>query len=382
MRFKMMILALVIVGISASARAQSTTQTQWILVTTSETQPNAFPVSVELNGTSINCSGTNPDNQGAQDVGKVGPVGDCYNPLIVTFNLTVPLAKRSNGEYCRSSDSWNAAASSLPGNGFTDISRTTNSIDSPSDLMPPSPDVTSINVDCFGGYYIVTVTNADTSIFTFYMNGGSDPISGIFASTGGSSKRDSGAALAYEGVVLPASTYTGTFDNNFAADGVTPENTNSTATIAFGTPTLSSDFAYTSAVTLTETSGNVCFFANHKTLTSTDPSALASGPNYVTGDFSVINVGDGTGTVVTLFFSPGSGPNGEFGDGANPDSNTSEFVTYVVSSTGGSVPSSCSYTSGYDAPFRHASPFARIWGGRLNNNPRRFGAARSFGVRQ
>jgi hypothetical protein len=48
--------------------------------------------------------------------------------------------------------------------------------------------------------------------------------------------------------------------------------------------------------------------ANSKTPTSTDPNALAGGPNYVNGDFSMINVGDGTGTVLSRFLSPGNGP--------------------------------------------------------------------------
>jgi hypothetical protein len=379
MRFKIMILALAVLGMFGSARAQSTTQTQWMLVTTKESQPNAFPVSVELNGTTINCNGTNPDNQSAQDVGKLGPVGDCYNPLMVTFDLTIPLAKRSNGQYCGSSDFWNATATSLPGDGFTDISRTTNSIDSPSDLVPPVPDVTSVTVDCFRGFYIVAVTNWDNSVFTYYMAGGSDPMQGTFFSTGGDSNRDSGNAVAYQNVVLPGGTYTGSFDNNFAADGSTPENTNSTTTMTFGTPTLSANFAYKSTITLTETAGNACFFANSKTLSSNDPTALASGPNYVSGDFSVINVGDGSGTVVTLFLSPGSGPTGMFADGANPDSNASEFVSYVVSSTGGNVPSSCSYTSGYDAPFHHATLFDRVYRGRMT---RPTGASRVFNVRR
>lgn len=365
MRFKMIVLSLTVLGLFGSARAQSTTPTEWLIVTTSENHPNAYPVSIELNGTTINCSGTNPDNQNAQDVGKLGPVGDCYDPLTVTFDANLPVTNR-DGDFCKWSDRWSTDAISLDADGSTDISRMTNSIGSFNN-PPPAPAVTSITVGCERGTYTVVVTDYDNSVFTFTAPAGSDPMSGTFTSFGGTSQNDKGNIVMYSNVVLPSGSYTGSFDSNFAANGTTPLTVSSNATINFGTPTINSDFVYTNEITLTQTSGDVCFFANSHVLTSTDPAAEALGPNFVTGDFSVINFGDGQGTVVSLYITPGSGPTGVFGDGANPDSSASEFVTYTVWAS--PVPG-CSYTTGYDAPF-HRNSF-----GKLPVYPKRWGVPR------
>jgi hypothetical protein len=44
-----------------------------------------------------------------------------------------------------------------------------------------------------------------------------------------------------------------------------------------------------------------------------------------------------------------------FGDGANPDSNNPEFVSYYVEQVGGAVSQNCLGASGYDNAFRHTS---------------------------
>jgi len=369
MRFKMIVLSLAVLGFFGGARAQSTTPTEWLIVTTSENHPNASPVSVELNGTAINCSGTNPDNQNAQDVGKLGPVGDCYNPLGVTFDANLPVRNR-NGDFCKWSDRWSTDAISLDAYGYTDVSRMTNSIGSFNN-PPPVPAVTSITVSCERGTYTVVMRDYDNSVFTFTASAGSDPMSGTFSSFGGTSLNDNGDIVMYSNVVRPSGSYTGSFDSNFAADGITQLPVSSNATL-IGTPTITNDFIYTNKVTLTQTSGDVCFFANSKVLTSTDPAAEALGPNFAAGDFSVINLGDGQGTIVSLYITPGSGPNGVFGDGANPDSSASEFVAYTVWAS--PVPG-CSSTTGYDAPFRRHSfgllpVYPKRWGvQRLKERP-------------
>ena len=354
MRFKMIVLSLAVLGFFGSARAQSTTPTEWLIVTTSESHPNASPVSAELNGTTINCSGTNPDNQNAQDVGKLGPVGDCYNPLTLTFDANLPVTNRG-GNFCKSSDRWSTDATSLDAYGYTDVSRMTNSIGSFNDPQP-APAVTSIIIACKEGKYTIVMTDYDNSVFIFTASAGSDPMSGTFDSFGGTSQNDKGDIVIYSNIVLPSGSYTGSFDSNFASNGTTQLTTSSNATLNFGTPTITSDFTYSNEITLTQTSGDVCFFANSNVLTSTDPAAEALGPNFVTGDLSVINFGDGEGTVVSLYITPGNGPNGVFGDGANPDSSASEFVTYTVSAS--PVPG-CAYTTGYDSPF-HRKQLGRI----------------------
>lgn len=323
-----------------SVQAATSTPTEWLIVTQTESSFNGTPIQFEQTGQSINCAGVNQDSPIAQDVAKLGPKGDCTQPLAITFDATVPTS-------CNGEEKWGPtlASSSLSNGSFNGITEGTDSIDS------NDGGVTSITVACANQKYTIVVTNEDTSVFTFIVPASSDPMTnGTFTSTGGQSNNDHGTAIVWNNLVPPSDNYQGTFDVNLTYQGVS-NGTTGVSSINFGTPILSSQFQYEQTITATRTSGNVCWLAN-STLTSTDDLAKTYSPSYISGDFSVIYLGDGKGTVVNLVFQPSTTATesdlGIFGIDANPDSTSTVFVSYQVLAS--NVPG-CASSMGFDLPF-------------------------------
>src|SRR5271170_5972288 len=69
---RLLVAALLVFGFAGIANAQYT-QSQWLIVTSSESAPNAMPMS--------GCTKQNPDSPSS---------GSCYNPLILLFDLDTP----------------------------------------------------------------------------------------------------------------------------------------------------------------------------------------------------------------------------------------------------------------------------------------------------
>ena len=354
---------LVLLMFTGVSKADNPTPRKWLLVTTSESAPNAYPVSVMIDGTSVNCTGVNPDNPNLYPIGYSSqhpndPSGNstqgaCWNPLGYTFNAITP--------DCGIGSHWTVAAASLASYGFTDISRMTNSSGSPEDLQPPLVDVKSITVACSNKTYTTTVTNEDNSVFVFTASADSDPMTGTFTSSNGSSHNDHGNFKMWNDIATPTGSYTGQFDHIVPANGVALQSgVGDNVIVNFGNPTLSSNFALTNTITLTNSGpigsdSNICFLANGVPFTSSDPAAQnlngIPSANFVSGSLTVVNLGDNHGTVITLYVNPGTDQEGVYGLNSNPDSNKDEFMSFTVWSTGGAVLPSCYYSTGYDAPF-------------------------------
>jgi hypothetical protein len=307
---RLFFLLLFVLLFASPAGAQgSTSQTQWTIVTTSESAPNATPVQYDINGTAINCAGQNPDNQDAWDNGHAGPQGDCYNPLTITFDLNMP-----------SSSNWTATASTLNDNG-TNVLSLTNSIDS------NNGSVSSITVKLASGTYTVTVTNEDGTAFTFTGRAQTDPMSATFTSASG----DKGEAQMYNETVVPTWEYTGAFEHN-NSDQVL---------IDFG-PQPAANYSLNTIWAIATSSKNVCFV---HLMSSSDSLASSYGPAYVSGDLVVFVLGDGQGNAIELVGTPGINEAGVFD---NVDSSTEFFTFYVLASTNSACPAG---TSSYDSPF-------------------------------
>lgn len=303
--------ALILVSVPARAA-----QTQWTIVTTSESAPNAMPVSVDVNGDAINCSSQNPNNPNAWDAGHVGPKGDCYDPLIITFELNMP-----------SGNSWGPVNAAVLDSGSLNLLSMTNSIGA----VIYDGSVSGITVQLKNGTYYITVTNEDGSVFTFAAAAGAVPMNAWFTSTGGSSNSDHGDANVYNDTLVPSGNYSGQFDHgNF-----------DTINVAFGTQP-ASNFSMNTITITPSGSKNVCF--TH-TFSTSDPAAQNYGPNYVSGDVEEFIVGDGEGNVIELVGTPGTNAEDVF---SNPDATQLFLYFDVVASTNGS----CAVgTMAYDSPF-------------------------------
>jgi hypothetical protein len=311
---------LLVFGFVGIANAQST-QNQWLIVTSSESAPNALLLS--------GCT-KNSDK----------PSSSCYNPLIFLFDLDMP-----------SGSNWTRQAAVLSSDGSNVLSLT-NSIGS-------NDGGVSITVSESSGVYTVTATNEDGSVFVFKATAKADPMSGTFTSSGGSSNDDSGSAAIYNDVVAPNGSYpNGVFDQNYTASG-SPSSTQISVTASFGSSPVESNFSL-NTVTLTpaHVSGktDVCWVttsgASYNTLSTADALAQTYGPSFVTGDMTNLMLGDGKGTVLYVQLTPGTDSDGAFADGSNPDSNSTEYVSYYVVA---SQQAGCTGAYGNDVPFHRAS---------------------------
>lgn len=269
---------------------------QWTFVTTTESAPNAIPLT-DASGNPYPCSGQSPDN-----INDANP--NCYNPLVVTTD-------------------WKAADVSIGGTTTTVVANSlTNSICS------AQGNVTNIVVTGYlpsGAYTAVatvTLDNGATIIFSGTASSNNAQFSGTFVSTGACMGNDSGTFTA---TLFP--TVTGAYAGSFES-GTGGANAN----VQMG---LATDGNFNVTGTVTPTGGApVCF----STLTIGTSTANSYGASMASGDILQAFGSDSSGNVVAFLIS-NTDQNGQVlpNDGL--------YVTYY------GVAGACSGVSGTDVPF-------------------------------
>jgi Ice-binding-like len=256
-----------------------------------ETVPNALPVSSPGYGSSdAPCSYSQSSNSSAL----------CYNPLAVTFDLSIPSAIGS-----APTNIPQATLGMVHDNPSTNILFDTNSAD-----VVSSGGYVTTTASCNGTGSITNltmiVTMDDGSTFTFIATSGkcdfSQPITGTFTSDSVASPGDSGNFVLTPYSVIDG-TYQGVFDSSpsgtpFSAGGM-----------GTATANISTNSDYTVNATATLPAASLCPAQTSPiSLTTADPlaQALSFGtgiPGVAIGDVLVLPMGDGQGTVTWMFAS-------------------------------------------------------------------------------
>jgi hypothetical protein len=303
-------------GLTASQKIESWTwvstapalSQQWTIVTTSESVPNAAPLT-DANGNPYPCNGQSPDNSG-----DANP--NCYNPLVITTD-------------------WKATPTPT---GSSVAAVLANTLTNSNCSVTP---ITSFNVNGYaalGGYSAVIAVgfqSGDTITFTGASTSNSSQFSGTFTSTGSCMGGDSGAFTAT--LFNPASgTYLGSFESS---DG------KPAASVSM---TLNTDTNFNVSGIFAPAQGAQVCFSNMVV-----GSALANsyGTSMASGDVMETFASDASGNVVVFILSNTDAngatlPNGGF------------YVTYL------GLAGSCLGISGTDVPFRklsHTPPHPIPW---------------------
>jgi len=268
----------------------------WTFVTTSESAPNAGPLTDSSDNPS-NCSGQNPDN-----IDDSNP--NCYNPLIFTTDWKAP------------SPGIGGAPNVIIPNSLTNS------------LCSASGDVTNITVSGYAlsGTYsaVVTMTldNGATVVFTGSPSSNNGQFSGTFSSTGSCMQSDSGNFTA---ILFPAvnGVYAGSFESNTGG-------ASSSVQINIATD---DNFNVTGSVT--PTGGASTCFSN---MTVASLNAQAYGASFASGDVLEAFASDNSGNVVTFTMS-NTDQNGQ------TLANDGLYVTYL------GIAGACNGISGSDVPF-------------------------------
>lgn len=289
---------------------------QWTIVTTSESAPNAAPVT-DANGNPFVCTGQSPDNSG-----DANP--NCYNPLLVTTDWKVP---------------------TIPGGG-TIATMLANSLTN--SVCSAENNVTAISVTGYqsSGPYsaILTVTldNGAQIIFTGASSSNPNQFSGAFASTGACMNADSGSFTATLFPTVNAS-YVGSFEST----------TNLPAANVQMNLQTDSNFNVTGQI-VSQPGAAVCF----STLTVATPLANTFDSSMASGDVLEAAASDPSGNVV-IFVASNTDANGL------PVAGNGLFVTYV------GVAGACTGISGIDVPFRQVHTLRHLqWNPGLPRSPR------------
>jgi hypothetical protein len=270
---------------------------QWTIVTTSESAPNASPLT-DANGNPYPCSGQNPDNPG-----DANP--NCYNPLVISTDWQAP---------------------TIPGGG-TNASMLANTLTNSS--CSALGGVTSITATGYlpSGAYTAVITvvldNGATTTFTGTSSSNSSQFSGTFTSTGPCMGSDSGSFTA---TLFPTvdGMYSGSFESSTGG---------SSANVQMG---LTTDWNFNVTGSITPTGGAPVCFSN---LTLGTPLANTYGPSTASGDVIEAFGSDSAGNVIALIAS-----NTDANENPLPDDGL--YVTYV------GLAGTCSGASGTDVPFK------------------------------
>ncbi|MGA8035443.1 MAG: chitobiase/beta-hexosaminidase C-terminal domain-containing protein [Candidatus Acidiferrales bacterium] len=267
---------------------------QWSIVTTSETVPNAAPLT-DGNGNPYPCSGQSPDNNGDSNP-------DCYNPLTVTTDWKVTPNPTSS------------TVAAVLANTFTSSNCTSS--------------ITSFNVTGYSnvGSYSAVITmgfqSGDTITFTGASSTASNQFSGSFTSTGSCMAGDSGTFTATL-FPPPSGSYSGSFESSTGAPPATVQ------------MTLSTDSNFNVTGSFTPATGAAVCFSN---LTVATPLANSYGTSIASGDILETYASDASGNVVAFIMSNTDG------NGAVLP-NDGLFVTYI------GLAGTCTGISGTDVPF-------------------------------
>ena len=277
---------------------------QWTIVTTSESAPNASPLT-DANGNPYPCSGQNPDNPG-----DTNP--NCYNPLVITTDWQAP---------------------TIPGGG-TNATMLASTLTNSS--CSASGGVSSITAAGYlpSGAYTAVITvvldNGATTTFTGTSSSNSSQFSGTFTSTGTCMGSDSGSFTA---TLFPTvdGMYSGSFESSTGG---------SSTNVQMG---LTTDWDFNVTGSITPTGGAPVCFSN---LTVATPLANTYGPSTASGDVIEAFGSDSAGNVVALIAS-----NTDANENPLPDDGL--YVTYV------GLAGACSGISGTDVPFKKVAVVRR-----------------------
>lgn len=291
-------------GLSASQKIESWTfvssvplSQQWTIVTTSESAPNADPVT-DANGKPYPCSGQNPDNSSDSN-------SNCYNPLTVTTDWRVP---------------------TIPGGGTIAtmlVNSFTNSVCSSQGNVSGVAVTGYLASGAYSAVITIGLDNGATITFSGTSSSNANQFSGTFTSTGACMNGNSGTFTA---TLFP--TVNGAYAGSF-------ESTNS-KTAASVQMTMQTDWNFNVTGQIIPAPGaSVCF----STLTIGTPLANSYEPSIATGDLLEAIGSDSSGNVVG-FIATNIDANG------NPLPEGGLYVTYV------GVAGACAGVSGTDVPFR------------------------------
>jgi Chitobiase/beta-hexosaminidase C-terminal domain/Legume lectin domain len=270
---------------------------QWTIVTTSESAPNATPLTY-ASGNPYPCSGQNPDNPG-----DTNP--NCYNPLVTTTDWHAP---------------------TIPGGG-TNATMLANTITNSGCSV--AGNVTSITTTGYlpWGTYTAVVTveldNGATITYTGTSSSNSSQFSGTFTSTGTCMGSDSGSFTA---TLFPTvnGMYSGSFESTTGG---------SNANVQMG---LTTDWNFNVTGSITPTGGAPVCFSN---LTVATPLANTYGPSMASGDVIEAFGSDSAGNVVA-FIASNTDAN------LNPLPDGGLYITYA------GLAGACTGVSGTDVPFK------------------------------
>ncbi len=271
---------------------------QWTVVTTSETVPNASPLT-DGNGNPYPCSGQSPDNSGDSNP-------NCYNPLVVTTDWKATPTPTSS------------SIAAVLANTFSNSNCTT---------PITSFSVTGYsNVGAYSAVITVGFQSGDTITFTGASSTNSNQFSGTFSSTGSCMAGDSGAFTATL-FAPPSGTYSGSFESSTGAPPATVQ------------MALSTDSNFNVAGSFTPASGAAVCFSN---MTVGTPLANSYGASIASGDILETYASDASGNVVAFIMS-----NTDANGAVLP--NGGLYVTYL------GLAGACTGISGTDVPFMKIS---------------------------
>jgi Legume lectin domain/Chitobiase/beta-hexosaminidase C-terminal domain len=272
---------------------------QWTIVTTSESAPNAAPLT-DANGNPYPCSGQSPDNSG-----DANP--NCYNPLILTTDWKATPTPTGS------------SVAAVLANTFTNSNCSATSI-------------TSLNVTGYSavGSYNAVITagfqSGATITFTGAASTNTNQFSGTFTSSGGCMAGDSGNFTATL-FTPPSGTYTGSFESSTGAPAATVQMSLNTG----------ANFNVTGSFT-PGIGAAVCF--SNMTIGTT--LANSYGASIASGDVLETFASDSSGNVVAFIMSNTDGNGATLANGGL-------YVTYI------GLAGTCNGISGTDVPFRKIS---------------------------
>ncbi len=270
---------------------------QWTMVTTSESAPNAAPLT-DANGNPYPGGGQNPDNPG-----DANP--NCHNPLVITTDWHAP---------------------TIPGGGTTATLLANTLTNSGCSDLGGATSITTTGYLPSGAYTAVVTVVLDygaTITFTGASSPNSSQFSGTFTSTGTCTGSDSGSFTA---TLFPTVTgmYSGSFESTTGG-----ANTN----VQMG---LTTDWNFNVFGSITPTGGAPVCFSN---LTVATPLANTYGPSMASGDVIEAFGSDSAGSVVAFIASDTDAD-------ANPLPDGGLYVTYT------GLAGACTGISGTDVPFK------------------------------
>jgi PilZ domain len=311
LRIAAMLLLFMFARVSTYAQSGSAVPQQWTIVTTSESVPNAVPITTTPTGAPDPCTTGQNDNPNDTNA-------SCYDPLVITTDWQLSL---------NASDQ--TVTTPNLANTFTNSSCSANG-----DVQRIS--VTGMNINDHPYKATVTVTlidsngGVDTIVFTGKNSPDPTQFSGSFTSSGSCMNSDSGNFTA---VLTPA--INGTYQGSFETNGSFTISGGGTVSTAFATD---SNFNVTGTVTAPNGSG-LCF----SSLTIATPLANTYASSFASGDMLQAIATDNSGNVV-MFTASGTDGNG-LPEGTDQNGNQKLYLTYQ------GLSGACSGISGVDVPF-------------------------------